>query len=123
MIYIRSIETYPKYGNSDITIIDEEHHHDYDVYLNYRFNVRFDVRMSDTRRICIRGLDYTDFKPIFQDGELIFVLKDKDVCHGENSGYCHYSEFKQRWFKRVYKMVRMLPQNITQKIYVINYGI
>lgn len=123
MIYIRSIEAYHRFGACNIKIIDEEHRHDYEIYLNNKFNIRFNAHMSNTNRVCIRGLACTEFKPIFHDGELKLYLKDNNICHGENSGYCHYSEFKQRWFKRVYKMVRMLPQNITQKIYVINYGI
>jgi len=79
--------------------------------------------LSDTNRICIRGLNHTNFKPIFKNGELAIVLKDKYVCHGENTGYLRYSDFKQHWFKRVDKMVKILPQNIVQKAYAINYGL
>ena len=79
--------------------------------------------MSHTNRVCIKGLDCTEFKPIFHDGELKFYLKDNNICHGENSGYYSYSEFKQHWFKRVRKIVDILPQNIVQKAYIINYGL
>lgn len=123
MIYIRSIKAYHRFGACNIKIIDEEHRHDYEIYLNKKFNVRFNAHMSHTNRVCIKGLACTEFKPIFHDGELKLYLKNNNICHGENSGYYSYSEFKQHWFKRVRKIVDILPQNIVQKAYIINYGL